>query len=609
MNDRIGVWRRTARGGLLAAALLATGAPTAQAAEERCALQLMEMPVKMVGSRAIATVGINGTTVPLIVDTGGFFSMLTDAAAAQFKLSLRPLPYRMEIQGLAGKVDAHLTTVDHLRLLKGDVPDVDFVVGGNDPGEGAMGVMGRNMLTFTDTEYDLAHGMIRFVFTSGDCSKTNMAYWAGETPVSELPLLHEFREERPSIRANIALNGHKTTALFDTGASTAVSLRGAHKAGVEDAAMTPDTDVAGAGRGKVRSWTAAFDRVELDGEAVMHNRLEVTDFDLREADMLIGIDFFLSHRIYVSKKQSRMYFTYNGGPVFALNKRAADVATAASGTAPAASTDTALTADELERRGAASLSRRELASALADLDRACAMEPGNAAFFTTRAQIHAQRHDFDATLADLDTALRLDPAQDAARMQRAWMHAAHDDKDRALEDLAELDRRATPQAQLRVEMALLYNDLGRPAQTITQANLWIAAHKHDIGLAAALNSRCWSRAELNVDLDKALDDCDDAVDADPKNASYLDSRAWIYLRLGKLKKSLADFDRGLAIKPDGAWSLYGRGLVHLGLGDAASAQADLAAARQKTSDIDDQVRKLGFPSAPAATSAPSAPAR
>ena len=30
-------------------------------------------------------------------------------------------------------------------------------------------------------------------------------------------------------------------------------------------------------------------------------------------DMLLGMDFFLSHHIYISKAQHRLYFTYNGG--------------------------------------------------------------------------------------------------------------------------------------------------------------------------------------------------------------------------------------------------------------------------------------------------------
>jgi hypothetical protein len=52
--------------------------------------------------------------------------MLTDAAAAELKLKLHSLPYRFEVLGVAGKIDAQATTVDHLQLLKGDLPDVEF---------------------------------------------------------------------------------------------------------------------------------------------------------------------------------------------------------------------------------------------------------------------------------------------------------------------------------------------------------------------------------------------------------------------------------------------------------------------------------------------------
>ncbi len=585
---------------LLSGAVVALGLQLPTTGHAGCAIQVMELPVTMVGGRAIATVGINGTTVPLIVDSGAFFSMLTDAAAAQLKLRLNPLPYGMEVQGLVGKVNAHVVNVERLKLVKGEIPDVDFVVGGNEPGAGAMGVLGRNILSFIDTEYDLAHGVIRFVLPNEDCGKTNMAYWAGDTPVSEVALLHEYREKTPSIRTAVEVNGHKVTALFDSGATTTVSLATAHRVGVKDADMTPTQQMYGAGRGKADSWIAPFERFELGGEAVLHNRLEVGDFDLPDVDMLVGIDFFLSHRLYVSKKQSKMFFTYNGGPVFTLNLGDRAGAPAAAGDAGPAATD-AMQADGYARRGAASLSRGDLAAALADLDRACTLEPGTAGFFTTRASVHLALKQADKAMADLDTALRLDPAQAEARIQRAWLRSSTGERERALEDLSELDKTLPAQSQIRQSMAHLYGGFEMPAQTLAQWNQWIPSHPHEITLASAYNGRCWARVELGLDLDKALDDCDEAVDADPKNASYLDSRAWVYLRLGKLQKSLADFDRGLAIQPTGSWSLYGRALVHLRLGETALGQADLAAARKQEPDIDAAVKRSGLPLAPAAT--------
>jgi hypothetical protein len=34
--------------------------------------------------------------------------------------------------------------------------------------------------------------------------------------------------------------------------------------------------------------------------------------------MPLGTDYFLSHHIYVANSQRKLYFTYNGGPVFNL---------------------------------------------------------------------------------------------------------------------------------------------------------------------------------------------------------------------------------------------------------------------------------------------------
>lgn len=563
-----------------------------------CKVETLDLPVKMVGSRATTTVGINGTQVPLMIDSGAFYSFLTDAAAEQLNLQMKRNT-TVRVEGITGRVDTRVTKVEKLELLKGVIPGVNFIVGGNDAGAGTLGIMGRNILSVTDTEYDLAHGVIRFLFPTDDCAKANMAYWAGSTPVTELDLIEDYRSKTPAIRAKAKLNGKEFTALFDTGATTVVTARAARRAGVADADLKPAGSVYGAGRGRADAWMAPFERFELGNEAISHNTLPVADFDIDGSDLLLGIDFFLSHRIYVSKQQSKMYVTYNGGPVFALAQRA--VARPDTGKVDtAAPKSEATTADEYARRGAASASRRDYVRALADLDKACELEPTSAAFFAERGAIQRALKHPVAALADFDKALTLDPGQADARLARIELRSAAKDGVGARADLDALDQLLPPQAQMRLSMSTLYLELDQPAQAIVQLNQWLPAHPNEIRREFALNNRCWARAMLGVELDKALEDCDDAVDADAKNANYLDSRGWVYLRLGKYGKALSDFDRSIAVQPQGAWSLYGRGLTKTRLGDGPQGDADLAAARKLLADIDVQVAHKGLVPATAA---------
>lgn len=133
----------------------------------------------------------------MLVDSGAFFSFLSSTAAAQLKLPLRELPSGMTLEGYTGKIAAKLTVVEKVGLRDTSLSQVEFIVGGNQLGAGIMGIMGRNLLAFADTEYDLAHGVVRLVGPSEGCAEANLAYWAGDAPVVVLPLL---REPPPRIR-------------------------------------------------------------------------------------------------------------------------------------------------------------------------------------------------------------------------------------------------------------------------------------------------------------------------------------------------------------------------------------------------------------------------
>jgi tetratricopeptide (TPR) repeat protein len=89
------------------------------------------------------------------------------------------------------------------------------------------------------------------------------------------------------------------------------------------------------------------------------------------------------------------------------------------------------------------------------------------------------------------------------------------------------------------------------------------------------NDRCWARAVANIELDRALADCNESLRLRPGSAGALDSRALVYLRLGQAENAIKDYDAVLRINPKQAPSMYGRGIAKLRLGDIEGAKADV----------------------------------
>jgi tetratricopeptide (TPR) repeat protein len=465
-------------------------------------------------------------------------------------------------------------------------------VGGNELGAGIMGILGRNFLSVADTEYDLAHGAVRLTFPKGECDDTNFAYWAGEAPVI-VTALHsrESRGDAP-IRITVSINGTKAVALLDTGAPrTSLSLDIAKRSGIDERDLTPAGRVGGAGEGHAKSWTGRIAMFEVGGEKITDNVLSIDDTQQRRSDLLLGLDYFLSHRIYVSRLQRKVYATWNGGPVFAQGRATPGDYDARYAALPkdVAQDD----ADALARRGTAAIAAKNYPRALEDLNRACELAPGVADYFHARARVHAAMGHPDLELGDVDTALRLDPALAEARLRRAGVREAQGNRTGAQADLTQLDSALPPSSHLRAGMATLYAKLDQVPEALRQFELWVTSHEDDARLAGVLNERCWMRARRNIDLPLALDDCKRAVDQDRGEAAYLDSLGWTYLRLGDARNAKQAFERAIKLEQR-AFSLYGRGLAQLRLNDTANGERDLAAARKLRPQIDEDVRKQGF---------------
>jgi uncharacterized membrane protein YhaH (DUF805 family) len=80
--------------------------------------------------------------------------------------------------------------------------------------------------------------------------------------------------------------------------------------------------------------------------------------------------------------------------------------------------------------------------------------------------------------------------------------------------------------------------------------------------------------------DRAMEDFNAAIELSPKDDfEAFNGRAYVHFRLGDLASALADYDRAIALNPENAEALFGRGAVKLrmankdGEGDIAAAKA------------------------------------
>jgi len=599
-------------------AILSLSIASACAFADACKLgEIAEFPIRMEGLRPLMTANINDVDVQFVIDSGAFFSMISTASAAQLKLKTSPAPVGFYLRGVHGTADVSIATAKTFTLAGVPLHNVEFLVGGSEAGAGSIGLLGQNVLHLADVEYDLGRGVVRLMRPQ-DCSKTMLGYWADKaTPYSVISLTSE-----PELRGQTAgsaiapkkrlshtlgtayVNGVAIRVMFDTGAATSVlSLKAAERAGIKP--DSPGVVSAGAsygiGRSTFASYIAPFSSFKVGDEEIKNTRLRIGDIDLPNADMLIGADFFLSHRIYVANSQEKLYFTYNGGPVFNLtsgNRPVTEPATDASAQQPNAAGESSADAADYNRRGAAFAARREFDQALSALTRACELQPDNPQYLYQRGMVYWQMKQPGPAMADFDQSLKLKPEDLRVRIARAHLLLQRGDNALATADLDAAAAIAPKEADERYQIAHLYERADRLAPAIAQFGLWIDSHADDARLPDALNSRCWVRAIEGADLAFALKDCNAALKRAPKSspfyATVANSRGLVFLRMGDYEQSLVDYNASLKINPKNASSLYGRGIDKLRKQRTADGDADIALATAIRPQITEEFKRRGI---------------
>jgi hypothetical protein len=195
------------------------------------------------------------------------------------------------------------------------------------------GYLGADILAASDVEFDLAHKRIAFFKPKG-CDKDSLGYWGGA--ISETPMVNVAATSQSITLANIGfrpkvtLNGRPVTAelnssypysMVDLTVAGGLGLKPG-QAGVMEVQL-PSSATA---------WVGKFAEFVIGGEKINNPSfvlrelyrgmgINQTGSNLRARvdglpSMILGADFIRSHRILVANSQRRMYFSYNGGPVF-----------------------------------------------------------------------------------------------------------------------------------------------------------------------------------------------------------------------------------------------------------------------------------------------------
>jgi tetratricopeptide (TPR) repeat protein/transglutaminase-like putative cysteine protease len=235
--------------------------------------------------------------------------------------------------------------------------------------------------------------------------------------------------------------------------------------------------------------------------------------------------------------------------------------------------------------GRASLRRGigDHAGAIADFTSAIAIAP-DADTYLGRADEYHRLGRLKEALADAQKARSLDPSSSDAVTSTALLLAESGD---LAAGAALFDQKIALGGKTRDDYKLAKADMighyGDPLEALKLLDGLIADRP---GKPTLLNARCWIKGTRSVMIEGALKDCTSAIELSSEDYGPLDSRALVWLRMGRYAEALADLDAVLQAAPGMAPSRFLRAIVREHMGQTGPAAQDLAIARRIDPSVD-----------------------
>jgi predicted aspartyl protease len=314
-------------------------------AQSRCQIgNVVAIPVETDRNQLLTRAAIDGHPVRVLIDTGSYISFIWRPAAKRLGLRLIGAP-RIRLFGLGGESRVDATFVEELQVGAFTVRGLRLPVAGDLP-SGIDFIFGEDFLSRDSVEFDLRHGVVRTMETSG-CTPAELPYWSKTYSIADLSVSPRNAQ---AIRVNVVLNGHAVRALIDSGSSVSLLTKSvADSVGVHY--LSRDAEVVGIGRRTLPTWIVGVQSFKLGDESINNTQLRVAQLGKyqtmerigsripvaagTEPAMLLGMDFLRTHHVLIDNAARKMVFTYEGGPVFQISKPAESNAAPSDAAGPA----------------------------------------------------------------------------------------------------------------------------------------------------------------------------------------------------------------------------------------------------------------------------------
>jgi tetratricopeptide (TPR) repeat protein len=214
-----------------------------------------------------------------------------------------------------------------------------------------------------------------------------------------------------------------------------------------------------------------------------------------------------------------------------------------------------------------------LAKAEADLSAAISLDPQDAEAYEQRGIVYTNQHRLDRAIADYDKAIKLRPDYAQAFSDRGATYYLGGDYEKAVSDCDEALRLEPNRPRTLANRGSAYKKLGQLDKSIADDDEAIRLDPKD---PEYFDNRGLAYAAKH-DYDKAIADYDQAIKMQPR-ANFLTNRADSYQFKGELGTALEGYDAALRIDPNFALAYNNRAVVFEKMGDRTKALADYEAA-------------------------------